>query len=83
MYGSSVAGGHGPVSEDSKGEADELQEGIFPDRLKYSIIKPLYKKGNIKDISNYRPISLLTSFSKILEKVIQRRLLDNLQKTTL
>jgi hypothetical protein len=35
--------------------------------LKYSIIKPLYKKGNKKDVSNYRPISLLTSFSKILE----------------
>ena len=48
--------------------------------MKYSVIKPLYKKGNKRDVSNYRPISLLTSFSKILEKVIQIRLLDHLHK---
>jgi hypothetical protein len=48
--------------------------------VKYSIIKPLYKKRNKKDISNYRPIPLLTSFSKILEKLIQTRLLDHLHK---
>jgi hypothetical protein len=41
---------------------------------------PLYKEGNKRDVSNYRPISLVTSFSKILEKVIQTRLLDRLHK---
>jgi hypothetical protein len=46
--------------------------------LKFSIIKPLYKKGKKK--SNYGPISLLTSFSKIFEKVKQTRLLDHLCK---
>jgi len=51
--------------------------------LKYSIIKPLYKKGNKKDVHNYRPIALLTSFSKILEKVIQIRLLDHLHKSNI
>jgi len=51
--------------------------------LKYSIIKPLYKKGNKKDVCNYRPIALLTSFSKILEKVIQIRLLDHLHKNNI
>jgi len=39
-----------------------ITKGIFPDRLNYSIIKSLYKKGNKKDVSNYRLISLLTSF---------------------
>jgi Notch-like protein len=39
--------------------------GVFPDRLKYAIIRPIFKKGNKKDICNYRPISILTSFSKI------------------
>jgi Notch-like protein len=58
-----------------------ITKGIFPDRLNYSIIKSLYKKGNKKDVSNYRPISLLTSFSKILEKVIPIRLLEHLHKT--
>ena len=42
--------------------------GIFPEQLKYSIIKPLYKKGDKTDPSNYRPLSMLTSFSKVLEK---------------
>jgi sarcosine oxidase/L-pipecolate oxidase len=37
-------------------------------------VKPLYKEGNKESISNYRPISLLPSFSKILEKVIFNRL---------
>ena len=58
-------------------------KGIFPDRLKYSIIKPLYKNGNKKDVSNYRPISLANSFSKILEKVIQTRLLNHLHKNNI
>jgi hypothetical protein len=39
-----------------------LNTGVFPDRLKFSIVKPLFKKGKIQEISNYRPISLLTSF---------------------
>jgi hypothetical protein len=47
-----------------------LYIGIFPDRSKYAIIKPIFKKGDYQDITNYRPISLLTSFSKIIEKHI-------------
>jgi len=51
-----------------------LSTGVFPDRLKYAIVKPIFKKGNKQEISNYRPISLLTSFSKITEKLIYARL---------
>jgi hypothetical protein len=51
-----------------------LSTGIFPDRLKYSEIKPIYKKGDKTLITNYRPISLLTVFSNIFEKVIYKRL---------
>ena len=51
-----------------------LSSGIFPTRLKFAEIKPLYKKGERTDITNYRPISLLPSFSKIFEKIIFRRL---------
>jgi Notch-like protein len=55
-----------------------LSKDIFPDRLKCSLIKPLYKKGSKLDMANYRPISLLTTFSKILEKVMQTRSLNHL-----
>jgi len=51
-----------------------LSSGIFPDRLKYSEFKPLFKKGDSTYFSNYRPISLLTSFCKIMEKIIYKPL---------
>jgi hypothetical protein len=57
-----------------------MQSGIFPERLKYSIIEPLYKKGHKQLISNYRPVSLLTSFSKVVEKVMFNRLINHLNK---
>jgi hypothetical protein len=37
-------------------------------------VKPLFKKGATTEFSNYRPISLLTLFSKVIEKVIYKRL---------
>jgi hypothetical protein len=53
--------------------------GVFPDRLKYAIIKLLHKNDRC-DISKYRPLSLLTSFSKIFETLMQRRILKHLTK---
>jgi hypothetical protein len=55
-----------------------LSLGYFPDRLKYSNVKPLHKKGDKQNMSNYRPIFLLTSFSKVLEKVKYNKLLQHL-----
>jgi hypothetical protein len=46
-----------------------LSSGVFPTRLKFAIIKPLYKKSDRADFPNYRPISLLPSFSKIFERL--------------
>jgi len=57
--------------------------GIFPERLKYSIVKPFHKKGTKTDPTNYRPISMLTAFSKVLEKVLYNRLLDYLNSNNL
>jgi len=51
-----------------------LSTGVSPDRLKYAIVKPSFKKGNKQEISNYRPISLLTTFSKIIERLVYARL---------
>jgi hypothetical protein len=47
-----------------------MLSGIFPTRLKYTTIKPVLKNGHKKNFANYRPISILPSFSKILEKII-------------
>jgi len=47
-----------------------LFTGVFPNRLKYAIIRHLFKKGNKNDMSNYRSISILTSFSNNFEKVM-------------
>lgn len=43
-----------------------FKNGVFPKSLKMDIVRPLFKKEN--DPSNYKPISLLTSFSKITLK---------------
>jgi hypothetical protein len=60
-----------------------LSTGKFPDRLKHAIVRQLYKKGSKVIISNYRPISILTSFSKIFEKLIFIRLCDHISTNTL
>ena len=51
---------------------------VFPDRLKYSTIKPLHKNEDRCEISNYRLVSLLTSFSKIFVMVMLRRILKHI-----
>jgi hypothetical protein len=53
-----------------------LNMGVFPGWVKHAIIKPIFKKGDDQDITNYKPISLLTSFSKVIEKLIYARILD-------
>ena len=44
--------------------------GIFPDALKIAHIAPVFKSGDKNDVKNYRPISLLPTLSKILEKLM-------------
>jgi len=60
-----------------------LSTGVFPDRLKYAIVEPIFKKGNKQEISNYRPTSLLTSSSKIIEKLIYARVLAHIDMNSI
>ena len=48
--------------------------GTFPDLMKLAMITPTYKGGSRLEASNYRPVSVLPIFSKILEKLMQKRL---------
>lgn len=43
-----------------------IENRIFPDVLKLSIINPLYIKDSKQDSKNYRPIALLPTFSKVI-----------------
>ena len=51
-----------------------IEKGIFPDQLKVAKVTPLFKKGDYALMDNYRPISVLPCFSKILERIIYIRL---------
>ena len=60
-----------------------LKSGIFHSELKISRVKPLFKKGDPSKFSNYMPISLLPSFSKIFEYVIFYQLFDYMGENNL
>ena len=60
-----------------------MYDSTIPDDMKISVITPLFKKIKPDDINNYRPIALLSQFSKILEKIISYRFLHFIDKHNL
>ena len=52
-----------------------LETGFVPKEMKLSKIVPVFKEGNCHEYTNYRPISLLNSFSKLLEKIVSKQLI--------
>ena len=57
-----------------------LMTGIFPTELKIARVTPLFKSADSTLFSNYRPVSVLPLFSKILERLMYTRLLSFLNK---
>ena len=57
-----------------------FENEIFPDSLKIAKVIPVYKSGDSSSLNNYRPISVLPCFSKMLECIIYRRLYSYLQE---
>ena len=57
-----------------------LTSGVFPDKMKIAKVIPLFKSGDKNVYTNYRPVSLLPQFSKVLEKVFSKRLNNFLEK---
>ena len=50
-----------------------MSTGVYPDSFKLADVTPLYKSGSRNESTNYRPISLHITISKILEKLIHKR----------
>lgn len=60
-----------------------LSTGVVPKEMKIAKIVPIHKSGDRDCFNNYRPISLLPSFSKLLEKVVANRLTQFLETNSL
>ena len=55
--------------------------GVFPDHMKLATITPIFKGGSKLDVSNYRPVSVLPTISKVLEKLMLTRLTNHLDQS--
>ncbi len=60
-----------------------LETGIFPSDMKIAKTIPLFKKGNRCDPGNYRPISILSVASNILERIVYNQMNEYLTKSSL
>ena len=60
-----------------------LSQGIFPEPLKCAKVIPLHKGGSRTKVTNYRPISLLSCFSKIFERAMHTRLTEFIEDNKL
>ena len=54
-----------------------LQTGIFPDLWKQAVVIPIFKKSSKSDVTNYRPVSLLSIPSKIFEHILFKKIYEH------
>ena len=57
--------------------------GVFPNLLKNAIVVPIHTTGKRDDPNNYRPISILTTFSKFLEKLFYSRFISFINRNNI
>ena len=57
--------------------------GVVPQSMKYARVKPLYKKNSPLEVGNYRPVSILSIVSKILERSVYKQVIDFLQENNM
>lgn len=58
-----------------------ISQNIFPSMWKPAIVAPIFKSGDPHSMSNYRPISILPTVSKIAEKLIAKQIINHLNTT--
>ena len=57
-----------------------LETGIFPEVWKLVRVAPIFKTGVKSDMSNYRPISVLSTVARVFEKIVYEQLYDYFEK---
>ena len=60
-----------------------LKTGVVPEQLKIAKVIPIYKKDDPEVFSNYRPVSVLPCFSKILERIMFNRCMNYIDKNNI
>ena len=60
-----------------------IENGVFPDYVNIARVTPIYKGEDSSDVNNYRPISMLPCFSKVLERIIYNLLFKYLVKNNI
>lgn len=54
-----------------------LSQGIFPDQWKIAHITPIFKSGNVDNVANYKPVSILSACGKVIESLVQRKMFSH------
>ena len=57
-----------------------IEKGVFPNSMKIAKVIPVFKSGNKTSLTNYRPISILSVFSKIFEKIVYNKIISFISK---
>lgn len=60
-----------------------VSQGVYPAKLKLSKIVPVFKSGDELDANNYRPISLLSNFNRIFEKLMYSKMISFIEEREL
>ena len=60
-----------------------IENSVFPDCLKIARVTPIFKKGDKQSTNNYRPISILSTISKIVEKILSNQITDFLETNSI
>ena len=62
---------------------ESILSGEFPEIFKISKVIPIFKSGSISELGNYRPIAVISPFSKVLERLVYDQLVSYLEKECL